>query len=118
MSNTYQELLQKRADLERQTADLERQLREAQGARREEGISKLQAIISEYALSIADVTSAFPKAVIRGQKGVGGARTGTKVEPKYRNPLTGETWTGRGLQPKWLKSALAEGKSLDDFKIA
>jgi ParB/RepB/Spo0J family partition protein len=34
---------------------------------------------------------------------------------KYRNAMTGETWTGRGLQPKWLKVALAGGKTLADF---
>ena len=36
---------------------------------------------------------------------------------KYRNALTGETWTGRGLQPKWLKVNLANGNTLADFDI-
>ncbi|RZI81081.1 MAG: ParB/RepB/Spo0J family partition protein [Rubrivivax sp.] len=35
--------------------------------------------------------------------------------PKYRNAATGETWTGRGLQPKWIQVALAAGKKLEDF---
>ncbi len=26
-----------------------------------------------------------------------------KVPPKYRDPLTGATWTGRGMAPKWAK---------------
>lgn len=34
---------------------------------------------------------------------------------KYRNPATGETWSGRGLQPKWLALKLAEGSTLDMF---
>lgn len=34
---------------------------------------------------------------------------------KYRNAVTGETWTGRGLQPKWIQVALAAGKKLADF---
>ena len=34
---------------------------------------------------------------------------------RYRNAHTGESWTGRGLQPKWLKAALASGKTLADF---
>lgn len=25
-----------------------------------------------------------------------------KVEPKYRNPETGESWSGRGKTPRWL----------------
>jgi DNA-binding protein H-NS len=40
------------------------------------------------------------------------------VAPKFRNAATGETWTGRGLQPKWLKSAIAGGAKLEDFAIA
>lgn len=39
------------------------------------------------------------------------------VPAKYRNPETGDTWTGRGLKPKWVEAALAEGKSLDDLLI-
>lgn len=33
----------------------------------------------------------------------------------YRDAATGQTWSGKGLQPKWLKVALARGKSLSDF---
>jgi len=45
------------------------------------------------------------------------SRKGAKIEPKFKAP-TGETWTGRGLQPRWLKQALAGGATLDQFKIA
>lgn len=34
---------------------------------------------------------------------------------RYRCPMTGSTWSGRGLQPMWLKVALADGKRLADF---
>lgn len=37
---------------------------------------------------------------------------------RYRNELTGETWSGRGLMPKWLKAATADGKTLADFEVA
>ena len=39
------------------------------------------------------------------------------VAAKYRNKATGETWSGRGLQPKWLKAALAAGRKIDDFAV-
>lgn len=44
-------------------------------------------------------------------------RKGAKIEPKYRGP-NGETWSARGLQPRWLKQALEGGATLDQFKIA
>ena len=41
-----------------------------------------------------------------------------KVLPKYRNPKNhGETWAGRGKQPRWLKAQLRSGKKLDEFRI-
>jgi DNA-binding protein H-NS len=39
-----------------------------------------------------------------------------KIAPKYRGP-DGATWAGRGLKPRWLTSALKEGKKLEDFLI-
>jgi DNA-binding protein H-NS len=45
-------------------------------------------------------------------------RSGTirKVAPKYIGPH-GETWSGRGLKPRWLAAAINEGKELQDFLI-
>ncbi len=41
-----------------------------------------------------------------------------QVFPKYRNPAQpGETWAGRGKQPRWLTAELKSGKKLDDFRI-
>jgi DNA-binding protein H-NS len=40
------------------------------------------------------------------------------VSPKYRNPdNSGETWTGRGLLPRWLAAELKRGAPLEDFLI-
>lgn len=41
-----------------------------------------------------------------------------RVKPKYRNPDNpGETWAGRGAQPRWMAKALAGGRKLDDLLI-
>ena len=41
-----------------------------------------------------------------------------RVFPKYQNPAEpSETWSGRGKQPRWLKSALKAGGAIEDFKI-
>ena len=40
------------------------------------------------------------------------------VLPKYRNPKNpAETWSGRGIQPRWLGPELRAGKRLEDFLI-
>jgi DNA-binding protein H-NS len=41
-----------------------------------------------------------------------------KVMPKYFNPLVpGETWSGRGKQPRWLVAALKSGHKLEELRI-
>jgi DNA-binding protein H-NS len=33
-----------------------------------------------------------------------------RVLPKYRNPQTSETWSGRGKRPRWLVAAMKSGR--------
>jgi len=42
---------------------------------------------------------------------------GTKVAAKYRHPETGQTWSGRGILPKWMAEEIAKGKKREDFAI-
>lgn len=46
-----------------------------------------------------------------------GAARGTKVAPKYRHPVTGETWSGRGGVAGWLAREIAAGRRREDFLI-
>ena len=75
-----------------------------------DAIAKVRSLMAEYGLTLADLGGKPPGA---GPKG----KAGGKVPAKYRNAATGESWSGRGLQPNWLKAALASGRSLDDFKV-
>jgi len=109
MSN-YQDLLAKKAALEKQSAELDKQLQDARRAERAGVISQVKSLMAEHGLSLADL----------GGKAGGkapSASAGRKVAPQYRNSATGETWTGRGLQPKWVQAAVASGKKLEDFAI-
>lgn len=43
---------------------------------------------------------------------------GGKVSPKYKHPTTGETWSGRGLKPNWLRAAIMQGRQVEEFAVA
>ena len=88
---------------------LEREIERTKQQDRSEAIAKVRALMDEYGLSVTDL-SARGAAKPRAGKG-------NKVAAKYRNTATGETWSGRGLQPKWLKAALASGHKLADFAV-
>ncbi len=111
MSN-YQELLAQKAALEKQAADLEKQLQDARRAERAGVIAQIKSLLAEHGLTVADLGLKAGKAPAGPS-----ASAGRKVAPKYRNAQTGETWTGRGLQPKWVQAAIASGKKLEDFAI-
>jgi len=42
---------------------------------------------------------------------------GAKAVAKFRNPDTGETWSGRGRTPRWLAAKEAEGRRREEFAV-
>lgn len=96
---TYQEL----------KAQAEALLKQAEAARREEiasVVAEIQAKMKEYGISMNDLKGGAKKGKPRGA-----------VAAKYKNPATGETWSGRGRAPKWLAAEMTKGKSKDAFLI-
>ena len=86
---TYKELLARLEILKVQTEEArKRELKEV--------VAKVRATVEEFGLSPEDV---FPPTKARSMKG----NSEMKVAPKYRDPATGATWTGRGKPPKWIQ---------------
>ncbi len=96
------------SELLAQQSALDRAIREARTTDKAEAVARVRQLMAEHGLAAADLV-AKPSA----KTGV----TGKKVAPKYRDPVSGATWTGRGLRPKWLQAALDAGKSVADFAI-
>jgi DNA-binding protein H-NS len=76
-------------------------------------------------IKVADGRRALEAELVKlsrvSSSGSKGARLGARgpVAPKYRNPENpSETWTGRGLKPRWLAAAIKAGKKLEHFSIA
>ncbi len=45
-------------------------------------------------------------------------RKGKKVAPKYRNPDdNSQTWSGRGVTPKWMQAFVDSGRNKSEFLI-
>lgn len=89
-----------------QRAALDEQIAQTKDRERADAIAKVKSLMAEYGLTLADLSMRTPKLV-----------KASKVAVKYRNKATGETWSGRGLQPKWLKAAIAAGAKLEDFAV-
>ncbi len=100
-----QELLTQQAELERKITELQRE-------QRANAIAEVRSIMTEFGITAADLGSRAT-----GPRSATVPKPPSKVAVKYRNAATGETWTGRGLQPKWLRAALANGAKIDDFTV-
>ena len=96
------------SELLAQKADLERQIAETRQAERADAIAQIRQLMSQYGLDLVDIS---------GRASAAPRSPAAKAAPKFRDPATGQTWAGRGLQPNWLKAALAAGKPLSDFAL-
>jgi len=63
------------------------------------------------------VTAASVPSKGAGRKAASKTKGRRAGKARYRDPATGKTWTGMGPQPRWLKEALAAGKTMDDFTV-
>ncbi|WP_028221586.1 H-NS histone family protein [Paraburkholderia oxyphila] len=83
------------------------------------GLTKIRDLMHKYALTVADIESFVGKK--RGRKpsalaaeGAGKAPRASvhHVEPKYMDPKTGATWSGRGRAPLWIRDVKNRSKFL------
>jgi len=88
----YEELQAKIADLQAQAAKVKEE-------EKEQAIAMARTMISAYGITAKDL--GLDKMV----KAKSGPKVGNKVSPKYRDPQSGATWSGRGKTPKWINGA-------------
>ncbi|KWF30223.1 H-NS histone family protein [Burkholderia pseudomultivorans] len=91
-------------DLKEQLAKLEQETEAARIAEMEAVIAEIRAKVAEYGIT--------PEQIF-GRTRAGKGKTASPVAAKYQNPKTGETWSGRGRAPAWIKDV----KNRDRFLI-
>lgn len=94
---TVNELIAQKVEIERQIAEKSRNERAAV-------VEQIRGLMSTHGLTPADIVTRKPE------------KSKRVVAPKYRDE-NGNTWTGRGLKPKWLANAISSGKTLEQFAI-
>ncbi len=99
---TYQSVRAQIAKLEREAETLRRQ--ELKSV-----IAQVREVIAQYGLTAADLGLGAG----RGRAAAGKAHRAGAGVAKYRDPKTGQTWTGRGRPPAWIAGA----KDRDAFLI-
>ncbi|MGA0838435.1 MAG: H-NS family nucleoid-associated regulatory protein [Pseudomonadales bacterium] len=103
--------MSKLQELIAEKARLESEISALISASRKEAIDKVRALIQEFDLTAEEIGRTGTSSRSARKSG-GASKAGTKVQPKYRDPETGATWSGRGVAPRWIA-----GKDRDAFLI-
>ncbi|WP_407853458.1 H-NS family nucleoid-associated regulatory protein [Burkholderia gladioli] len=69
-------------------------------------VERIRGLVAEYGITAEQIYGR--------KRATKGARQAVVIEAKYQNPKTGETWSGRGRAPGWIRDA----KNRDRFLIA
>jgi DNA-binding protein H-NS len=113
-------------DIQSQIQKLQKQAADIKTREFDKTVEEIRAKMDAFGITAKDLQT-----VKRGVRGGKGKKTlitrkspgkgaskaaGSTVAAKYHGP-NGETWTGRGLTPRWLKSLLEQGRTKEDFAI-
>ncbi|NKE48635.1 H-NS histone family protein [Roseomonas frigidaquae] len=85
-------------------ASAEARIEEVQAEARRSMRSKMEEMAASAGMTIDEIFAMriTAKPTRKPRKAAVRPATGS-AEPKYRSPATGETWTGRGRPPEWMK---------------
>lgn len=117
-------------DIQAQIAKLQKQATDIRAKEFDKTVKEILAQMEAFGITLKDLQQAM------GKRGSGKGRSKTAAKPgakkvtvrkrnpragktvaaKYRGP-NGETWSGRGLMPKWLAALVKQGRSKGEFAI-
>ncbi len=114
-------------DIQSQIEKLQKQANEIKAKDFNSTVKEILTKMQAFGITVKDLQS--PKAAKSGKAGrptkaKAGAvkapkaarKASAPVAAKFRGP-NGETWSGRGLTPKWLSSLVAQGQSKEAFAV-
>jgi DNA-binding protein H-NS len=129
-------------EIQSQIEKLQKQAADIRAREFDKTVKEIQAMMAAFGITLNDLqkgpdkvrsTPAQGRTAARRKKAMGkktpgkkvmaqraasrpSAQKGVKVAPKYRGP-NGETWSGRGMVPRWLASLVAQGKTRESFAV-
>jgi DNA-binding protein H-NS len=116
-------------EIQSQIEKLTKQASEIKAREFDKTVQEIVAKMAAFGITAKDLQAAIGGKLMRRQS-KGGKRlalpakkskskskfAGTSVAAKFRGP-NGETWSGRGLSPRWLSALVSQGKTKEDFAV-
>jgi len=86
-------------ELRAKAAEILAQAEQVKAEERQKTIDTVRVMIATYGITAKDL------GLDKSPKVKSGPKPGNKVVPKYRDPDSGATWSGRGKTPRWINGA-------------
>lgn len=112
-------------DIQKQIEKLQSQANEIKSKEFQKTVQDILAKMQAFGITLKDLKptkgrdgKAKAKTGTTAKRISGGAKKQSKstVAAKYRGP-NGESWSGRGLTPRWLSALVAQGRTKEEFAI-
>ncbi len=111
-------------EIQSQIEKLQKQASEIRSREFDKTVQEIRAMMDAFGITVKDLSSGKSRGAKSKSKKVAATRVGgpgkkkstSVLAAKYRGPA-GETWSGRGLTPRWLAALLAQGKTKEEFAV-
>ena len=110
-------------DLQSQIEKLQKQASDIRAKEFDQTVLDIVAQMQAFGISLKDLQLAMARRaksksrpVAKPRAKVAKTKAPGSVAAKYRGP-NGESWTGRGLAPRWLSALIAQGRKKEEFAI-
>lgn len=115
-------------DIQSQIEKLQKQANDIKAKEFSSTVQDILAKMQAFGITVKDLQTSKPAKGAKAAKGVRGRPAGAVKAPKavkkaanpvaakYKGP-SGETWSGRGLTPKWLATLVSQGQAKEAFLI-
>lgn len=111
-------------NIQSQIEKLQKQAADIKAKEFDKTVQDIRAKMQAFGITAKDLQAYKPNA--KGKKEAAFKKRGSAVAQKAtKNPVAakfrgpgGETWTGRGLTPKWLTALIEQGRPREEFAIS
>ena len=113
-------------DIQAQIEKLQKQAADIKAKDFAKTVQKIVGKMQAFGITLKDIQAALGKKRERKSavKKAGGKAAAKKAARKTRKPVAakykgpkGETWSGRGLMPKWLSALVKQGRKKEEFAV-
>lgn len=107
-------------DIQAQIDKLQKQAQQIKSKEFGKTVQDIKQKMLAFGITAKDLQTAKPPKAVKTTRANIAKNTskpsGAKVAAKYADG-TGQTWSGRGLMPRWLSALVAQGRAKDEFLV-